>query len=116
MRPLGYGLVDGGKGPLQADLDEESMGGVLLKKRGVWVARGGRGQSNGWLLGRFHIVQEGGGPSGVNACFIGVYSEGICRCVISSRRARVGERRGGARGGGGVGVQDLRVVCTSARG
>ena len=57
MRLLGYGLADGGKLPLQADLNIEAMVGVLLNKRGGRVACGGGRWSDSWTLGRYHVGQ-----------------------------------------------------------
>ena len=57
MRLLGDGLADGGKVPLQADLNIEAMVGVLLNKRGGRVACGGGRWSDSWTLGRYHVGQ-----------------------------------------------------------
>ena len=38
MGPPGNGIAGGRKGPLRADVDGGSMGGVLLNKRGGRVA------------------------------------------------------------------------------
>ena len=102
MRPLGYGLANGGKGSLRADLGGEAMVGILLKKRGGRVARGGGSRSDSWPLGRCHVGQEGGGLSNVNACHIGTVNEEVGGCGGCDCRSRGGKCRGRARGGGGV--------------
>ena len=51
MRPIDNGFADGEKGPLQADIDIETMGALLLKKRGVRVACGDGMWINSFPLG-----------------------------------------------------------------
>ena len=51
----GDGLVDGGKGPIGANLHVKAIIGILLENGGGQVARGGGGRSNSWSLGRHNV-------------------------------------------------------------
>ena len=111
MDPLINGLEDCGMVPLRADLGRESMGGLLLKKRGGWVACRDRRWRDRRLLVLCNIFKEGGLPSNFNACCICVGNKGVGGCGVCAHRSRVGGRRGGVRGGGGVSGLARRVGC-----